>query len=446
MNKKLFCLIALLLSANVFLSAYSQTFDLVEYFRLDDPPQTALYAGRGSDGSTYVQEYQYNPNVSFNGQQTLRIDEFTGDTSPDSLEQVSYFSFTDSSVLVHAIQVEIEDLPVGLVQITPSQPLAFNRFPAVSVQDQQSSTAATSPNLGEVNVTQSFTVISTETIEVPYGQFEDCLVVQRISTLVSALGSLNQTENFWVHPSVGVVRWESVTDGYTEELVSITPEPAGPTPTVTPTTAPAMPTSTSTPIAAFSPTPTQAPGEAITPFVSYEFDQDSLKANGWSSPSGGFGGAISPGQASVVQLPQGTFASSSDQRGLALTVQSNQAVFMFSNQAIQTGGKPVLIRAVVRSNDPNSTFALVALKGNVAANDVDGSIATHIPANTNGFLTEESSIVLLYQPDSGEIVTPAIQLAGHTTLTAEAVVWIDRFEVYVLEREDTYPGDLFFAK
>lgn len=51
----------------------------------------------------------------------------------------------------------------------------------------------------------------------------------------------------------------------------------------------------------------------------YEFDSDSLQANGWAEIPGGFEGA-QPGLTELSAFPAGTFSSSSDDLGLSITV------------------------------------------------------------------------------------------------------------------------------
>ena len=164
------------------------------------------------------------------------------------------------------------------------------------------------------------------------------------------------------------------------------------------------------------------------PIVTYEFDKTTLAENGWGEVPGGFLGNPA-GTISLVNFSGNQFSSSQDQKGLALTVNPKQVVFIYAVKPINTGGNPVLLRMTVRANASKAAVALVALRGNLSTySGVDGSIATHIPASAESFVQNEKRLVLVYQPDMGNEITPAIQVAA-TGNQETVTVWVDKLEV-----------------
>ncbi|HQH73014.1 MAG TPA: formylglycine-generating enzyme family protein, partial [bacterium] len=154
--------------------------------------------------------------------------------------------------------------------------------------------------------------------------------------------------------------------------------------------------------------------------------------NGWSEATGGFSGRPA-GTAAPIAFPPGAFVSSQDQRGLAITVKPNEVAFVQTLFPLNTAGFPLLMRLTVRANAPEASIALAALRGNLNdMNGVDGSIATHVPASAASFMALERRIVLVYEPDSGELITPLIQVAA-TGQTGNVVVFVDKLEVLILD-------------
>ncbi|GEM_PF-3817910 len=221
--------------------------------------------------------------------------------------------------------------------------------------------------------------------------------------------------------------------------------PAQPTGTTVPGTPVASPTNTPSP----TPQATQPPAVIQTPtipsaiqsLITYEFDQASLAANGWSAIPGGFTGAAA-GTISPIAFFGSPIPSSKDNKGLGITVQPGQVAFAYALMPINTGGKPILLRLTARSDNANAAIAIAALKGSMTATDT--SIATHIPATAASFVDEERTLVLLYEPDSGELITPIIQVAA-TGAERTVNVLVDRLEAYVIESTIAYPGRYFYG-
>ena len=209
-----------------------------------------------------------------------------------------------------------------------------------------------------------------------------------------------------------------------------------PTPTRTPTRTPtATPTPllnpTSTPVPSI-PTPMPPSADKLAePLTTYQFDQPTLDDNGWQEIPGGFSG-VEAGRVSIQTIDNAQIGSTEDNSGLEITVQPNQVTFIHAAQPVDTGGAPVIIRITARADNDAADLALVALKGNLTSSDnVDGSIATLIPANLQSMLEQEDAMYIVYRPDSGTEFTPAIQLAS-TNDTESATVWIDRMDILSL--------------
>ncbi|MFB3784800.1 MAG: M4 family metallopeptidase [bacterium] len=231
----------------------------------------------------------------------------------------------------------------------------------------------------------------------------------------------------------------------TGAAAAITPTPTQVPPTATPTS---TPTASPTLQPQATPTKSQEPGPTPTPqsgggiLAVYEFDQDTLEADGWFAIPGGFNTA-DPGTIQPAPLIFGLIPSSRDKKGLAVTVSPGQVAFLAASSALPTGGKPVLLRMTAQADAPNASLFVVALKGGLAGNQgVDGSLAYHNPVSAAQYMERERVFVLLYEPDSGDTITPIIQVAG-TGPGGPATVYIDKLEVLSLDPGQSYPGALF---
>ncbi len=203
-------------------------------------------------------------------------------------------------------------------------------------------------------------------------------------------------------------------------------------------------TPTPPPSADATPTPTLPAGALpdIEPVLTYEFSQDSLAANGWSEIPGGFN-SMPPGVAAISDIPSGMIPTSVDGRGLEITVDPGELVFLHSNAPIQAAQGPLLIDLVVRASGSGGQVALVALKGSLATyQDLDGSIATLIPINSVSFANWPKRLFLVYEPDTGALVNPAIQVYS-VSPDASTTVWIDRMNVYAIDLSIPYMNELF---
>jgi hypothetical protein len=223
-------------------------------------------------------------------------------------------------------------------------------------------------------------------------------------------------------------------------------EIATPTPTDTPTiVTPDTPTPSPTPTVTNTPTPTDTPVPQPTPTTadgllqppqliqSFEFDQNSFSENGWGEIPGGFLGSPN-GFVTTAQIDNDQIPTSTDNRGISLSVRPGEVAFIYSIEPIDTEGNPIVIRMMVRSDETGATLTLGALKGNVSnGENLDGSIATLAPATTASFMDQSKRMVLLYEPDTGSTITPVVQLASSNE-TQEVKVVIDQIEIYQLDR------------
>jgi len=182
-----------------------------------------------------------------------------------------------------------------------------------------------------------------------------------------------------------------------------------------------------------TPTPTPALLENLFPPLQvYEFDKPTLAENGWGEVPGGFLGNPA-GTISLVNFSGNQFSSSQDKKGVALTVNPSEVAFVYAKAPIRTGGAPVMLRMTVRADGAEAAVALAALKGNMITQELlDGSIATHIPASAASFQNTERRIVLMFEPDQGDQVTPVIQVAA-TGKNAPVTVFVDRLEFFKLD-------------
>ncbi len=190
------------------------------------------------------------------------------------------------------------------------------------------------------------------------------------------------------------------------------------------------------------PTPTATPTPTPGPFV-IEFEQPTLEENGLIYVAGGFS-EFPSGEVTFVELSD-WIPSSSDGRGMMMEVDPGEVALILTDLPVHIGSRVALLRAVARADQPNVSIALAALKGDrLSADSMDGSIATHIPATAASFIEQERALVLLYEPDSGEAITPVLQIAA-TGDTGPARVYFDRLEIHFIDTETDIPNELLFA-
>ncbi len=219
-----------------------------------------------------------------------------------------------------------------------------------------------------------------------------------------------------------------------------TPVPATNTP-IPPTSTPIPPTNT--PLVLPTSTPTIPASGGLQPLVEYNFDQSTLAANGWSELPGGFTGSVA-GQFAMTALSPQILPQSSDGLGLAIRVAPGDVGFMFSSQAVDGGGDPLLIRALMRADFSNASVALGALRGGLTvAGSFDGSIALNFPTTAQQLVDGSTWMSIVYQPDQGTIINPILQIANSGVAgDPNVTVFVDKIEIYRLAKGSSSLADL----
>ncbi len=238
------------------------------------------------------------------------------------------------------------------------------------------------------------------------------------------------------------LRIQSTAGGQPEAIVQLSGTGTAAEPTPTPV--PAQPTPIP-PTPVVEPEGTTVPADAIIPIAIFEFDQPTLAENGWTVIPGGFAGA-EPGTVEPAALEAGEIPSSIDGKGLKITTGPSEIAFTYAQTAVSTGGHPVLVRMSVRADNPNASVFLVGFKGDLTTfQNVDGSLAYNYTVSAASLVDGERILVLVYEPDTGETITPIVQVAS-TADSGETTITIDKLEIYQLDPLMNYSGKLFNSK
>ncbi len=224
--------------------------------------------------------------------------------------------------------------------------------------------------------------------------------------------------------------------------VGITPSP---TPTVTPTLEPGQTVTPEptlppvTPEPTVTPIPTHGPEQ---PVMDYHFNEDNVSAAGWVHQKGGFTQGTPPGEVTLDFFPENQVPSSDDGKGLVIEVYSGEVSLLYTASPIDTQGYPVLLRMTFSADAPDAGVWLGTLKGSMAdGQGVDGSLALVNSLNTTPFVDQEERFAAIYHPVNTNLITPIIQVAGLGE--DAATVYVDKFEVFLLQPDRFYSGDLF---
>ena len=86
---------------------------------------------------------------------------------------------------------------------------------------------------------------------------------------------------------------------------------------------------------------------------SYEFNQETLTTNGWAEIPGGFE-TRELGVMQFAALPDQALPSSTDGRGIAITVKPKQVTFLYALNPIAANGRPILLRMTARASSPST--------------------------------------------------------------------------------------------
>lgn len=205
-------------------NAFTQGVDFVEITRTDNPPQYADYVGLVT--TTYVERWEYTPNVEFNGQQVLKLERLGGEEEPTESITVLYMLFDETALQFAGLDFKLEfggqDFPVSLT-FDPLVELDRN----IQAGDQIEQSGSTLVSLGLLQVNVQYTVfyefLAVEDIETPLGTFADVVKVRSDKTFsIPGVEEVLQTIE-WYHPAVGLVQLESLDSGQIIQLKSINP-------------------------------------------------------------------------------------------------------------------------------------------------------------------------------------------------------------------------------
>ncbi len=145
---------------------------------------------------------------------------------------------------------------------------------------------------------------------------------------------------------------------------------------------------------------------------------------------GGFTG-MDPGSVSVGSLPA-NINEITDGKGATISAAPGEVMLLQFPQ-VETGGGLILVRALVASNGPGASVALGALSG-----ELDGSIATNFPADSNVFFNRYQWMTLIYETPADTVI-PVFQLANLQG-EQEVKLYLDNIEIYQIPKGVSIPG------
>lgn len=196
-------------------AVHAQEVDLVSYFRIDNPPDFVDYSGSDSE-TTFVDRWDYTDDFTFNGLSTIAVEQLRGATEATETLTIIYYQFDDQFWKVAGAGVPV---PLGEeafeIELSFDPPIPVKRFASIGETIQESGQSKV--QLGFLPVTVNFQVtyklLELTTLETPLGVFNDVLKVESVK-LFSIPGFEERLETVeWYHPSVGMVRTESVEEG-----------------------------------------------------------------------------------------------------------------------------------------------------------------------------------------------------------------------------------------
>ncbi len=188
------------------------------------------------------------------------------------------------------------------------------------------------------------------------------------------------------------------------------------------------------PTSYFYPKEMDAENNQTTPTIleTYEFDQ----LDEFSRLPGGFI-EVKGGSTTVGFIPPDTGLYTDGHGAYVRTKPGEVELLMFPE--IDVGDRVLLIRASVQSTGKNAEIGLAALDG-----AWDQSIATNIVANSAAFQGKYQRMMIVYDPP-GNLVIPAFQLANIDGIE-DVAVYLDRLEIYALEKEGLVPARFFYGE
>jgi hypothetical protein len=234
-------------------------------------------------------------------------------------------------------------------------------------------------------------------------------------------------------------RWSSNNGWRQEAQIVINPSQPLPTPTPTVTPEPSEPTPTPT-VPVVLPTPTSIPSDPnATEFLAtlvktLDCGEDTLSESSWIEVPGGFEDR-SPGIVqSGVSISSDFVPSSADNKGIEFVLNAGDVSMIVASESVNCVDDLILMKAHLHSNGPSAQIVLGALKGTFTTGEnLDGSLAMNLARSSASCEIEEGVVWLLYKPDSGETLSPFIQVSTDNLLGEK--VWLDRIDIYQLKQK-----------
>ncbi len=168
-----------------------------------------------------------------------------------------------------------------------------------------------------------------------------------------------------------------------------------------------------------------------SPDVEYPFATD-LTEN-WTIIAGGFNNAET---ASVerVSFDPGYFETSADNQGIEFTASDGQVILLMTQQPIQA--KRVLMAMTYRTDSPQNNIFFGAV------DMTSGHVGVNYIIDPTPILGNEMRMLVLFEADAENLISPLIQVAGANEGIA-AKVAVDRIEIYALQDDEIFTGSIF---
>lgn len=162
----------------------------------------------------------------------------------------------------------------------------------------------------------------------------------------------------------------------------------------------------------------------------YEFSEEQVSETGWVEIPGGFDGRRG-GFVGMREFPDDAFVDSEDGHGIAVRVRDNELTFLYLDDAIQSTGRPIVIRMRYRATDDDALLFLAALRGDLGRNtDLVGSANVNQVNDLSRAVERERTLELVYRQFPGTFITPLIQIVGTGRPTT---IFIDKVTIWELE-------------
>lgn len=203
---------------------YSQSVDLIENARYDNPPNSAEYTVTNASGAIYHERLAYTPSFIFNGESVLEIKTFS-ETSGEEIENgAAYIQFDDSNVILKGST--FSEATLGTVTLPFDPAISLNRSNNLGdmVQGSVDASVMLGPLPLNVTITVSYEFIALEAVTLEIGTFNDALKLRTVRTIsLSGIPLLSQDRTEWHHASASMIQFEDNTTGASGFLSSIDP-------------------------------------------------------------------------------------------------------------------------------------------------------------------------------------------------------------------------------